>query len=238
MTKEPTRHSQPLSRPALSPMVILAVVGAAILVAVLLVYLSQPGAPSTAASKGPSANLPYRTGTTSEGFPFKGNPDAKVTVVEFSDFQCPFCKNLNVEVLPEIEKTYIITGKIKYIFRNFAFLGPESKDAAIATYCAQEQEQFWPYHDLLFANQGAENKGMFSKNNLEKWAGQLGMDTAAFRKCLTSGKYDAAVESARQEGRGLGVEGTPTLFVNGKRLQGPDRKTLEAAIEAALKAAQ
>lgn len=240
MTKQPTRRSRPASRLALSPLAVAAVVGAALLAATLLVFLSQPQAPSagTNTSKAPSANLPYRTGTTPEGFPFKGNPDAKVTVTEFSDFQCPFCKRFNLEVVPEIEKTYIATGKIKYIFRNFAFLGPESKDAAIAASCAQEQNQFWQYHDTLFHNQGAENQGVFSKANLEKWAGELGLDTAAFRKCLSSGKYDAAIESSRQEGKGLGVEGTPTLFVNGKRLPGPDAKTLQAAIEAALKASQ
>ena len=235
MTKNPTRSPKPVPRATPSPMVVLAVVGAAILVAALLVFVSQPGALS---SKGPSGNLPYRTGTTSEGLPYKGNPEAKVTVVEFSDFQCPFCKKYNDEVVPNIEKNYIITDKIRYIFRNFAFLGAESKDAAIASLCAQEQGQFWPYHDLLFANQGAENKGVFNKDSLEKWAGQLSLDTAAFRKCLDSGKYNATLESSRQEGRGLGVDGTPTLFVNGKRMPGPDEKTLTAAIEAALKAAQ
>lgn len=99
--------------------------------------------------------------------PALGKDDAPVTIVEFADFQCPFCERFYNNVKKGIEDEYVKTGKVKFYFRNYAFLGPESITAAQGAYCANEQGKFWQYHNFLFENQGPENSGTFSKENLE-----------------------------------------------------------------------
>lgn len=157
---------------------------------------------------------------TPEGFPLKGSLNAPVTMVEFSDFQCPFCRQFATESLPLIEGKYIRTGLVRFIYRDFAIQGPESQWAAEAAYCAQEQGAYWPYHDLLFARQAGQNSGAFSQENLKFFAAELGLDTQLFADCLDSGRYAAMVQAATQEGRSLGLEGTPTFFVDGRKVEG------------------
>ncbi|GEM_PF-5856194 len=100
-------------------------------------------------------------------FPALGNQKAPVAVIEFADFQCPFCERFYKDTKKKIEEEYVKTGKVKFYFRNYAFLGPDSVTAAEGSYCANEQGKFWQYHNFLFENQGAENSGTFSKENLE-----------------------------------------------------------------------
>jgi len=157
---------------------------------------------------------------TPEGFPLKGALNAPVTMVEFSDFQCPYCRQFATETLPLIEQKYIRTGLVRLIYRDFAVQGPESQWAAEAAYCAQEQGAFWPYHDLLFARQYGPNQGTFSKDNLKGFAAELGLDVRLFAQCLDSGRYAAMVQAATQEGRSLGLQGTPTFFINGRKVEG------------------
>lgn len=157
---------------------------------------------------------------TPEGFPLKGSLSAPVTMVEFSDFQCPFCRQFATETLPLIEEKYIRTGLVRLIYRDFAVQGPESQWAAEAAYCAQEQRAFWPYHDLLFARQVGHNSGAFTRENLKLFAAELGLEARLFAECLDSGRYAAVVQAATQEGRSLGLQGTPTFFVNGRKVEG------------------
>ena len=96
-----------------------------------------------------------------------GKSDAPVTVIEFADFQCPFCERFYKDAEKGIIENYVKSGKVKFVFRNYAFLGPESNIAAEGAYCANEQGKFWEYHNFLFDNQGPENSGTFSKENLE-----------------------------------------------------------------------
>ncbi len=130
------------------------------------------------------------------------------------------------------------TGKARFVYRHFAFLGPESFAAAEASECAGEQGRFWEYHDLLFQNQGAENSGVFSKENLKNWAPLAGLDAAKFSACLDSGKYAAGVRAEVDQGRQLGVRGTPSIFVDGQLVSGatgfPTNEELTAAIDQAL----
>lgn len=147
--------------------------------------------------------------------PVMGEPTAPVTVVWYSDFQCPFCAAWSRSVEPEFIKRYVDTGKAKLVMKNFQVRGPESRTAAQAAACAGEQGKFWQYHDFLYAHQRGENSGAFSSGNLKGFAPTLGLDTAAFGQCLDSGRYRAAIDADLSEGRGLGVTATPTFIING-----------------------
>lgn len=148
------------------------------------------------------------------GAPILGNPEAKVTVVEFADFQCPFCGKLFKEIVPELKQKYISTGKVKFVYMSFAFLGPESQFSAQASKCAQDQGKFWEYHDYLYNNQQGENQGAFSIENLKKFAVKLGLNSTLFNQCLDSKKYEKYITEETELGRKFGVRGTPATFVN------------------------
>lgn len=164
-----------------------------------------------------------------------GDAQAKVTVVEFADFQCPFCSKFFTDVEPTIIKDYVNTGKVRFIFRNFAFLGPDSSTAGEAAYCAGDQGKFWQYHDYLYGHQGAENSGAFSAANLEGFAKTMGLNTDQFNQCLSSQKYAARVAADTAAGKAASVNGTPTVFVNGTPLVGAlPLDQFKQAIDAAL----
>lgn len=152
--------------------------------------------------------------------PVLGKENAKVTIVEFADFQCPFCGKWFKESAANLIKEYVDTGKVKLAFRHFAFLGEESNWASEASECANEQGKFWQFHDYLFNNQNGENQGAFAKDKLKGFAATLGLNTTQFNTCLDSGKYALRVSEDTQEGQVAGVTGTPTIFVNGQALVG------------------
>jgi protein-disulfide isomerase len=147
-----------------------------------------------------------------------GNTGAKVAVVIYEDFQCPFCERFFTDSEKNIRETYVKDGKVQLIYRDFAFLGPESIKAAEAARCAKDQGQFWEYHDYLFTHQDGENKGNFSDIRLKSFAKTLNLDTAGFSQCLDSGKYTQAIKDAGNEGGNAGVQSTPKGFIlkNGK----------------------
>ncbi|MGH2461125.1 MAG: DsbA family protein [Chloroflexota bacterium] len=150
-----------------------------------------------------------------------GSPNAPVTVVEWADFQCPYCRGFALGAGKQLIQNLVPSGRVRFVWRNFAFLGPESVWAAEAAACAADQGKFWEYHDKLFDEQGGENQGGFSKANLERFASELGLDAAAFDHCLTSDQHQAAVEGERDVGTREGVDATPTIFVNGQKYVGP-----------------
>lgn len=116
-----------------------------------------------------------------------------------------------------------------------AFVGNESVWAAEATECANEQGRFWDYYAKLFEKQGGENVGAFSKENLQRFAADLGLDTAQFSQCLAAGTYTSKVQQETAEGRQKGVRGTPTVFVNGQLIEGgSDYRLLRSAVESAV----
>jgi len=157
---------------------------------------------------------------TTGSYPVQGDKNAKISIVEFSDFQCPFCEKYFTDVEPQIVKDYVDTGKATFAFRNYAFLGNESTWAAEAASCANDQGKFWDFHDYLYTHQGGENSGAFSKANLEKFAADLGYNTDQFNSCLDSDKYAKLVADDLAAGQKVSVSGTPTTFVNGKILVG------------------
>jgi protein-disulfide isomerase len=144
----------------------------------------------------------------------RGAKDAKVAIVEFSDFQCPFCQNATVTLKQLLDK---YPGKVKWVFRDFPIpsLHPAAPKAHEAARCAAEQGKFWEYHDLLF-----EKSPHQTPEDLKQYAKALGLDAASFGQCLDSGKHQAEVSRDVQDGANLGVAETPTFFINGRRLLG------------------
>ena len=156
----------------------------------------------------------FRAEVGVEGAPFRGPATAPVTIVEFSDFQCPYCK----QVVPTLTQVLSRYGeKVKLVFRDFPIdsLHPQARKAAEAARCARDQGKFWEYHDALFAN--SPNA---SPEHLKTYAEQVGLDVPSFERCRGSGTHAAAVQKDIEEGARLGVTGTPVFFINGELLSG------------------
>lgn len=147
---------------------------------------------------------------------FLGNANAPVKIVEFSDYQCPFCARFYSNTLPDLKKNFIDTGKVKFVYRDYPLgFHEDAQKAAEATECAEDQGKFWEMHDKIFDNQRA-----IDVNSLKTYASELGLDTDQFNSCLDSGKYASEVQKDLSDGQAAGVSGTPTFFINGKKLVG------------------
>ena len=166
-----------------------------------------------------------------ESDPVIGNADAPVTIVEFSDFQCPFCARFYSQTYLTLKEEYVDTGKVKIVFRDFPLgFHPEAEPSAIAAECAHEQGKFWEFHDLIF-----ENQGIMSASAYLDWAEQLSLDMTQFTDCVDSQKYKSEVAKDYNDGGRLGITGTPGFFVNGQLLTGAQPYSVfAAAIEAEL----
>lgn len=153
-----------------------------------------------------------------------GNPDAPVTIVEFSDFQCPFCRRFWKETLSQIKREYLATGKAKFIYRDFPLsqIHPGAMPAAQAAECAREQDKFWEMHDVIFEEQEKRGQGTvdLAAEDVKKWAAMIGLNAASFNQCLDSGKYKQEVEKDLADGASAGVTGTPATFINGRLITG------------------
>ena len=167
-----------------------------------------------------------------------GDPEAPVTIVEFGDYQCPFCGRFFSQTESQIKKDYVQTGKVKMVYRDFAFLGPESKIAALAAQCAGEQDKYWVFHDRLFEIEvadGVEHNGNLSVSLMKSLAKESGLNQVQFNACFDSGKYNAEIEKDYNDGVAAGVAGTPATFVNGKLVEGAQPYSVfKDLIEAAL----
>ncbi len=208
--------------------------------AIIVVGLIIAGAILLKGSNPPAAKeeggIPVTTATltpVSEKDNILGNPEAKIAIVIYADFQCPFCgavTGLQSDESPAVKylkqkdpswapymsgimDDYVKNGKVKLIYRNFAFLGPESQKSAEAAKCAGEQGKFWEYHDYLFSHQAGENEGAFADPNLKLFAKELGLDSVNFDKCLDEGKHAQAVTEEKTGGSEAGVTGTPKGFI-------------------------
>lgn len=158
--------------------------------------------------------------------PARGPQCAPVTIIEFSDFQCPACSRYVNETLPLILATY--GDQVRYVFRDFPIPShPQAQKAAEAAQCAFEQGKFWDYHDMLFQNQGA-----LDVPSLKSYAVALGLDESTFSLCLDSGKYAAEVQKDFDDGVAYGVTGVPTFFINGRKVVGAQPfSTFQSIIE-------
>lgn len=144
-----------------------------------------------------------------------GDKNAKVSIVEYADFQCPFCGRHHAQVEPALIQEFVNTGKANLVYKHLAFLGPESVDAAVAAECAADQGKFWEYHNYLFEHQGGENTGEFTKDKLIGFGQTVGLETTKFAKCVTNDETIARVQADSAEAQKFGVTSTPTFFING-----------------------
>lgn len=176
----------------------------------------------------------------SEGhLPVLGNKDAKVTIIEFSDFQCPFCKTLFDESLAQIKKDYVDTGKAKFAYRHYPLtsIHPNAQKSAEASECANDQGKFWEYHDQLFTYQADWDtlSGEALDTKLSEYAVAVGIDGAELIGCVSSGKFADKVAEDIADGSKIGVDGTPATFINGIRISGAvPYSEFKAEIERAL----
>ncbi len=202
-----------------------------LLVAFALIYTSlQPGNKiiKVADNPRPQAN-----------FNAMGNPKAPVKIIEYADFQCPYCKQFTENTEQQVVDTYVKTGKVYFEYHSFgAFIGAESARAAQAAYCAGDQGKFWEYHDMLFANQGPENSGSLTDARLQAFAQTIGLDANTFNTCLSSGKYTDRVNQDGIDAQKAGVQATPSFVINGTLVQGAISFTdFQAKVDSALQAA-
>ena len=173
-----------------------------------------------------------------------GDPTAPITITEYSDYQCPYCKKFSDETEKQLVDKFVAGGQVRFIYRSFGlFIGPESQASAEATYCAGDQGKFWQFHDILFANHTGENVGDYTTKKLQAFAKTLGLDMDAFNSCMNSSKYAERVTQDGIDGRAAGIKATPsfvlTYIVNGqvktKLIEGAQPLSVfQTEIEAAL----
>ncbi len=174
-----------------------------------------PEEPVAATATATAATPPPVAAASADDDPFIGPADAPVTIIEFSDYQCPFCKRFRDETLDQILETY--EGKVRFVYRDFPLssVHPYAQKAAEASECADDQGKSWEYHDILFANQS-----VLDVASLKTYADQLGLDTATFNECLDEGKKSSEVGKDSEDARASGVTGTPAFFINGQLVSG------------------
>lgn len=234
-TQRQRGRTVPTSTPSPLPifyglLLLIALLGGTLL---LMQARSQPPAPAQ-----PSTTLmrplSAPSGTTLEGFAYKGDPAAPVKVIEYADFQCPACGYFSQTLEPALDQSYIETGKVQLIFHDFPL--PQHGNAiptAAAARCAGAQDAFWPMHDLLFGRQREWQSDHNIQPRLTGYAAELGLDRAAFEQCMADPGLTSALEDAATESAQRGITGTPSFEVNGRIV---DATELEAAIQAALSA--
>ena len=174
-----------------------------------------------AANIGDTSTGPKAVSTDDDAY--LGDKDAPVVMIEFSDFQCPFCRSFWRDTLPLIKSEYIDTGKVRFVYRDFPLsFHPGAMPAAQAAECAEDQGKYWEMHDKIFSEQEKLGSGtvQFSIDDLKKWSNQIGLDQNEFNSCLDSGKYANEVANDQNDGQAAGVSGTPGFFINGKSIVG------------------
>lgn len=182
----------------------------------------QPGTTGTGDTRPPANRENVDVGKGS--LPALGNKDAKIQIVEFSDFQCPFCRRFYTETWEQLKKEYVDTNKVAIYFRHFPLdFHPSAFISAEASECANDQGKFWEMHDAMYNEQEKKGSGttiQFTADDLKTWASTIGLDSGKFNECLDSGKFKEKVNKDMTEGATAGVSGTPTFFVNGTELVG------------------
>ena len=172
--------------------------------------------PSGPVAEAPVAQEPQykRYDIPTEGYPSLGPDDAKIVIVEFSDFQCPFCRRFHDETYQALLDSY--PGQIRFVYRNLPLtsIHPNAMPAAVASLCANDQNAYWDYHEKLFSNETLD------ETTYIQYATDLGLDVETFTACLSSGSHDAFIQEDMDFALGLGVQSTPTFFVNGLAIVG------------------
>ena len=147
------------------------------------------------------------------GSPLMGNPDAKITIVEWGDYQCTFCYKFSQSSQNAIIEEYVNTGKANFVFRDFPLNGPDSVLAAEASYCANDQGRYWEYHDEIYKNWAGEKTGWVNRESLEQFAKTTNLDVSQFNKCLDDKKYQQKVLDNEKFGTNMGIRATPSFLI-------------------------
>jgi len=147
------------------------------------------------------------------GSPLLGYPGARITIVEFGDYQCTYCHAFHQNTKDQLIQDYVNTGKVNFVFRDFPLNGPASVLAAQAAYCAGDQNKYWQYHDELYNNWGGENTGWINQKSLDQFANNVNLDLAEFNTCISDKKYEQKVLNNQQFGEKLGVNATPSFII-------------------------
>lgn len=176
---------------------------------------APPATPPPAPPAGQTASL---AGIEKGAAGILGSDEAPVVVVEYSDFQCPFCRRFFNATKKQLEEEYVETGKVQFIYKDFPLdsIHPMARPYALAARCAGEQGKFWEFHDKIFEEQNKFGQGTvfsLSLDDVKAWAGELGLDTDAFNACVDSRKFDSVIQANFDEGRSVGVSGTPSFLV-------------------------
>jgi protein-disulfide isomerase len=201
------------------------IIAAAVLISGSIIYLvgaSKSGTSGTTGGSNQVSDNETLKKETSQDV-ILGDPKAPVTIIEYGDYQCVYCISFFENTEPLIRENYIKTGKVKMVFRGFQFLGAESDLAGQAAECSKEQNKFWAYHDAIYQAEfkdGRENNGNMNRDFFLGLAKDTGLDVGKFTSCYDSNKYAAAVKQATQDAGALGVNSTPTFFVNGQIISG------------------
>jgi protein-disulfide isomerase len=233
------------------------IIGGVVLIAVAIaLVVILPNLPQPAGA----VRMPAANPRPQASFNSMGDPNAPVKIIEYSDFQCPYCAQFWQETEAQLVETYVKTGKVYLTYRSMGNWvsnninktagtdNRESEGAALAAYCAGDQNKFWEYHDILFANQRGENAGDFTRDRLEAFAQKAQLDMTTFKACLDSRKYaqqvtqdgidgkNAILNAPNYDGSGYG---TPSFLINGRLLPGAyPFADFQKEIEAALAAGQ
>ncbi len=203
-TRKRTRTKKE-EQPLVSPLIIGVIIGAAFLIVGGLILL------------GVQQNTPTSLQPTNlDDFPTKGDPNAPVTIVEYSDFGCSHCQSFVLNTVAKLDENYIETGKVKYIVHPFHLGNPEIAFATEAAWCMADQDKFFEYQYTLFENQGM----VINQQSLANLAENVGGDKTAFAECLSNRTHQDAVENARRAGLNRGISSTPTFFINGQMVRG------------------
>jgi protein-disulfide isomerase len=231
MSSVPSQRGRKVAAPKRNPLVPFYLgVGALLLVgaAFLITYLVRNSGSSEIAA----VNAPV--GQTEEGYWYMGNPEAAVKVIGYEDFQCPACAFYEANLAEIIKRDYVETGKIQFVYHEFPLdIHAHAVPASEAARCAGDQGQFWQMHAMLYRNQDQWSPLSTVTNVFSGYAGQLGLNRAAFDSCMSSGTHTEAVVTAGQEAILAGANATPTFSVNGQLV---DASGLPSAIDSALRA--
>ena len=216
----------------------LVVVGVALVIVALLI---APSIRNSLAPVGEIIEITSNPRPMAEGTAM-GDPNAPVLIEVYEDFQCPACRIYSDEVEPLVAENHVANGEVYYVFRQYPFIddrapGNESDQAANASLCAAEQDRFWDYHDILFANWNGENQGSFSDKRLLAFAETLGLDMEAFTACFEENRYNDQIQADLAAGDAANIQGTPSVLVNGELVKPgfvPTYEDLKRMIEISL----
>lgn len=147
------------------------------------------------------------------GSPILGDPNAPITLVEFGDYQCHYCNVFFQSIEEDIIKNYVETGKVKMIFKDYNIIGPDSISASHGAHCANEQELFWEYHDILYSNWTGENNGWASSSNLRIFADEINVNVDKWTECMNEKTHSKRIIDSNNDAKSLQLTGTPAFFI-------------------------